>query len=107
MTCPGTPCGWNNESAGFTGWGKKSDVHIYNFATLNTIEEHIIWLLHEKIDLFRSVIGELEVILEKMDWEKDVEQNIMRVWLEAKDDEEVRKQLSKWGDAFFETKKRS
>ena len=29
----------------------------------------------------------------------------MRVWLEAKDDEEVRKQLSKWGDAFFETKK--
>jgi SNF2 family DNA or RNA helicase len=85
--------------------GQKSDVHIYNFATLNTIEEHIIWLLHEKIDLFRSVIGELEVILEKMDWEKDVEQNIMRVWLEAKDDEEVRKQLSKWGDAFFETKK--
>ena len=38
--------------AGFTGLGQKSDVHIYNFATLNTIEEHIIWLLHEKIDLF-------------------------------------------------------
>jgi SNF2 family DNA or RNA helicase len=41
-------------------------VHIYNFATENTIEEHIIWLLHEKINMFEMVIGELETILERL-----------------------------------------
>ncbi|RAL26598.1 DEAD/DEAH box helicase [Thermoflavimicrobium daqui] len=85
--------------------GQKNDVYIYNFATKNTIEEHIIWLLHEKIQLFETVIGELEVILENLEKEESVEQRLMQIILEAKDQEQVRERLGEWGDKFTQKKK--
>jgi hypothetical protein len=72
---------------------------------LNTIEEHIIWLLHEKIQLFESVIGELETILEKIEGATAIEQNLMRLVLESADDAQIRKELSQWGDQFHMKKK--
>lgn len=48
--------------------GQEQDVHIYNFATKDTVEEHILKLLYEKISLFEKVIGELDDILTKMDF---------------------------------------
>ncbi len=48
--------------------GQEQDVHIYNFATKDTVEEHILKLLYEKISLFEKVIGELDNILTKMDF---------------------------------------
>ncbi|SEN36540.1 DEAD/DEAH box helicase [Lihuaxuella thermophila] len=80
--------------------GQKSDVHIYNFATENTIEEHIIWLLHEKIQLFETVVGELETILNKMEEEESMEQSLMRIMLESDDDRQVRQRLNEWGESF-------
>ncbi|PLT34731.1 DEAD/DEAH box helicase [Bacillus sp. V5-8f] len=47
--------------------GQEEDVRIYNFATKNTVEEHILKLLYEKINLFEKVIGELDEILTKLD----------------------------------------
>ncbi|MED1607359.1 SNF2-related protein [Cytobacillus kochii] len=46
--------------------GQKNDVHIYNFATKDTVEEHVLKLLYEKIHLFEKVIGELDDILTKL-----------------------------------------
>lgn len=85
--------------------GQKHDVHIYNFATENTIEEHIIWLLHEKIHLFESVIGGLETILERIEQDENLEQRLMRIMLEADDPEQVRKQLQDVGDSFQQKRK--
>lgn len=48
--------------------GQEKDVMIYNFATKNTVEEHILKLLHEKISLFEKVIGDLDDILTKLDF---------------------------------------
>jgi SNF2 family DNA or RNA helicase len=47
--------------------GQERDVFIYNMATKNTVEEHILKLLYEKINLFERVIGELDSILAKLD----------------------------------------
>jgi SNF2 family DNA or RNA helicase len=79
--------------------GQTKDVKIYNFATKNTIEEHIIWLLHEKINLFESVIGELETILEKMD-QDSLENQVMHILLEEDNEQRIRQRLSQWGDTF-------
>jgi len=79
--------------------GQTNDVKIYNFATKNTIEEHIIWLLHEKINLFETVIGELEMILEKME-EDSLENQLMRIMLEEENEQTIRKRLSQWGETF-------
>lgn len=85
--------------------GQKHDVHIYNFATVGTIEEHIIWLLHEKIALFESVIGELEIILEGFEKDTSLEKNLMDIMVKSKTDEELRNQLSQIGDRFQHVKK--
>lgn len=44
-------------------YGQKNDIHIYNFAIENTLEEHIMKLLYEKIEIFERVIGKLDKIL--------------------------------------------
>jgi SNF2 family DNA or RNA helicase len=85
--------------------GQKNDVHIYNFATVGTIEEHIIWLLHEKIALFESVIGELETILEGLEKDDSLEKNLMEIMVNSKTEEEIRNQLSQIGDRFQQAKK--
>lgn len=43
--------------------GQEHDVHIYNLAIENTIEEKILELLHTKIDVFEKVVGDLDAIL--------------------------------------------
>ncbi|RDU35202.1 ATP-dependent helicase [Neobacillus piezotolerans] len=47
--------------------GQEKDVMIYNFAVKDTMEEHVLKLLYEKIHLFEKVIGELDDILAKFE----------------------------------------
>lgn len=47
--------------------GQENNVHIYNFSIRNTIEEHILKLLYEKINLFERIVGELDEILTRFD----------------------------------------
>lgn len=47
--------------------GQKNDVRIYNFAVDDTVEQHILTLLYEKINLFERVVGELDDILSKLE----------------------------------------
>ncbi|WP_409301643.1 DEAD/DEAH box helicase [Peribacillus sp. SCS-155] len=58
--------------------GQEKDVMIYNFATRNTVEEHILRLLYEKINLFEKVIGELDDILTRLDI-KNIEEYLVDV----------------------------
>ncbi|WP_075619634.1 DEAD/DEAH box helicase [Paenisporosarcina indica] len=43
--------------------GQEHDVHIYNLAIEGTIEDHILDLLHAKIDVFEKAVGNLDDIL--------------------------------------------
>lgn len=76
--------------------GQTEDVKIYNLCTLGTIEEHIVHLLHEKINMFELVIGELDHILERFE-KKDgsLEQQLARMLLESGGSEtELREKIS-------------
>lgn len=44
-------------------YGQQNDINIYNFALINTIEEHIVHLLYEKINIFERAVGKLDKIL--------------------------------------------
>lgn len=69
--------------------GQEKDVYIYNFATKNTIEEHILKLLYEKINLFELVIGELEDILTRLDF-GNFEDLLVDIFQESNSDGEIR-----------------
>lgn len=85
--------------------GQTHDVKIYNLSTTGTIEEHIVSLLHEKINLFELVIGGLDVILEKIEQKATIESHFSKIILEAKDDADIKSKLNEWGEAFVEATK--
>ncbi|MWC29311.1 DEAD/DEAH box helicase [Paenibacillus sp. MMS18-CY102] len=81
--------------------GQKHDVRIYNLCTLGTIEEHIVNLLHEKINLFELVIGELDHILERFEkQELSMEQQIARMVAESGDGSELRQRIDGLGSSI-------
>ncbi|MGM7721201.1 DEAD/DEAH box helicase [Metabacillus sp. Hm71] len=69
--------------------GQEHDVHIYNMATKNTVEEHILKLLYEKINLFEKVIGDLDEILTKLEI-KNFEEHIQDIMIHSKSDGEMK-----------------
>lgn len=84
--------------------GQTRDVHIYNLVTENTIEEHIMYLLHKKINLFQEIIGELDAILIHLKLEKSFESELMRIFLEHDAKEAIQKELDKFGDRIRQGK---
>ncbi|WP_409345839.1 DEAD/DEAH box helicase [Paenibacillus sp. MBLB4367] len=80
--------------------GQTEDVRIYNLFTHGTIEEHILSLLHEKINLFELVIGGLDVILERMEKKTSLEAQLLRLVVEANDERDIRSKLDELGDSF-------
>lgn len=81
--------------------GQTEDVKIYNLCTIGTIEEHIVNLLHEKINLFELVIGELDHILEKLEkTDGSLEQRLARLLLEAGNDTELKQKINHLGSSI-------
>ncbi|WP_462412200.1 DEAD/DEAH box helicase [Neobacillus sp. Marseille-QA0830] len=69
--------------------GQEQDVRIYNFAIKNTVEEHILKLLYEKIDLFEKVIGELDDILSKLEF-GNLEDHLIDIFGKSRSEGEMR-----------------
>jgi SNF2 family DNA or RNA helicase len=69
--------------------GQKEDVRIYNFAVKDTVEDHILKLLYEKINLFEKVIGELDDILTKLDF-GNMDDYMMDIFSHSKSEGEMK-----------------
>ncbi|GGF70039.1 helicase [Paenibacillus albidus] len=82
--------------------GQQNDVIIYNLSTQGTIEEHILHLLHEKINMFEMVIGGLDVILERLEKKESLEKSLYKIMLESRSEEELRQELDHIGESFSE-----
>ncbi|WP_310549895.1 DEAD/DEAH box helicase [Paenibacillus glufosinatiresistens] len=78
--------------------GQLRDVCIHNLSTLGTIEEHILHLLHEKINLFEMVIGGLDDILERFEQRESLEKSLYKIMLEARSEDEIRQRVDSIGD---------
>lgn len=80
--------------------GQTKDVKIYNLSTVGTIEEHILSLLHEKINMFEMVIGGLDTILERFEKTSSLESHILKMMVESKDEADLRGKLDELGRSF-------
>jgi SNF2 family DNA or RNA helicase len=74
--------------------GQTQDVYIFNFCLANSLEEYILKILHEKINLFELVVGEIDSILGNMGDEFDFGETVVNLWLENQSPPEI--------DAAFE-----
>ncbi|MBM7713793.1 SNF2 family DNA or RNA helicase [Bacillus thermophilus] len=73
--------------------GQKEDVYIFNFAVKNTIEEHIVNLLTQKIKLFERVVGELDDILAKLEF-GSIEEHMHDIFKESKSEGELKVKMA-------------
>lgn len=81
--------------------GQARDVHIFNLITKDTIEEHIMYLLHQKINMFETIIGELDTILLHLNLGKSFESEIMEIFLAHDEQEKIREELDLFGERFI------
>ncbi|WP_242058313.1 DEAD/DEAH box helicase [Microcoleus sp. FACHB-SPT15] len=61
--------------------GQTQDVFIFNFCLKDSIEEYILKILHDKINMFELVVGEIETILGNVDEEFDFSEVVIDIWL--------------------------
>lgn len=85
--------------------GQVRDVHIFNLITKDTIEEHIMYLLHQKINMFESIIGELDAILLHLKMGKSFESEIMEIFLAHEQGEQIRERFDKIGERILQGQK--
>lgn len=72
--------------------GQEKDVYIYNFTIKNTLEEHILALLYEKIQLFETTIGQLDEILAKLEL-NNIENYVNDIFLHSDSEGEIKIKL--------------
>lgn len=80
--------------------GQQNDVNIFNLSTKGTIEEHILHLLHEKINMFEMVIGGLDVILERLEKKESIEKSLYKIMLESQNEEDIRRKMNSLGQSL-------
>ena len=80
--------------------GQEHDVTLINLVGRDTIEQRIMSVLEAKINLFELVVGELDMILGRIDDDFDFETAIFDALIEAGDDSEFGRRLDTLGDAL-------
>ena len=61
--------------------GQDHDVFVFNYCQEGTVEEQILRVLHDKIDMFELVVGEMDAILGTLDDARDFAEIVMDLWI--------------------------
>jgi len=77
--------------------GQEHDVLVTNLVAMGTIEERILSVLESKINLFELVVGELDMILGRVDDDFDFETSVFDAFVGAADDDGFADRLSELG----------
>jgi SNF2 family DNA or RNA helicase len=84
--------------------GQTQDVFIFNFCLKGSIEEYILRILHDKINMFELVVGEIETILGNVDDEFDFGEIVMDIWLKHQSVPELNTAFDKLADDLLKAK---
>lgn len=78
--------------------GQKHDVVLTNLVARGTIEQRILHILETKINLFELVVGELDMILGRIDEDFDFETSVFDAFVTAEDEAEFQQRLEVIGE---------
>lgn len=63
--------------------GQLREVFIFNLVVRDTVEDHVLKILDEKINMFELVVGEVDAILGEMDDQKEFAELVFSAWVET------------------------
>jgi SNF2 family DNA or RNA helicase len=78
--------------------GQDRDVLLTNLVTRGTVEERVLGVLEAKINLFELVIGELDMILGRIEDDFDFESSVFRAYVQSDDEGEFDRRLEALGE---------
>jgi SNF2 family DNA or RNA helicase len=78
--------------------GQQHDVLLTNLVAKGTIEEQVLRVLEAKINLFELVVGELDMILGRVDDDFDFESTVFDAFVASADDTEFAERMAAIGD---------
>ncbi len=85
--------------------GQQRDVEIVNFATRGTVEAYVLYLLDQKINMFRTVVGELDVIMSDLGG-KSFETCIADLIFTSKSTAELQERVEAFGEELAAARRR-
>ena len=71
--------------------GQKKEVQVYNFCAGGSLEDYILEILDRKINMFELVIGEIEMILGRIENEQEFSDLVYEIWTRNPDEAQRRK----------------
>ncbi len=77
--------------------GQTRDVRIFNLSARGTVEDYLLEILDRKLNMFELVIGEMDMILGQLSDERDFEDLLLDIWVEAQSSEELQTGFQKLG----------
>jgi len=84
--------------------GQTKDVFVFNFCIKGSIEEGILRVLHDKINMFELVVGEIDSIVGNLDSDQDFSQVVLDLWLKATSESHLREEFDTLGDQLLQAK---
>jgi SNF2 family DNA or RNA helicase len=71
--------------------GQEKDVQVYNFCAAGSLEDHILDVLDRKINMFELVVGEIDMILGRLQGEEEFSDLVYEIWVRHPEEAERKK----------------
>ena len=85
--------------------GQSRDVFVFNFCQEGTVEEHLLRVLHDKINMFELVVGEMDAILGALDDNRDFAEIVMDLWISGRESGDVERGFEELARQLLDAKK--
>jgi len=84
--------------------GQEREVRIYNLSARGTIEDYLLEILDQKLNMFELVIGEMDMILGNLSDERDFEELLLEVWVDAQNQAGLRAGFDRLGETLLQAR---
>lgn len=84
--------------------GQKNEVIIDNLCSAGSIEDYMLVLLDKKINMFEMVIGEIDMILGRIEGELEFSDTIYEIWLNSSSEKEREEAFNRLGSRLKRAK---
>lgn len=86
--------------------GQTRDTRVYNFTTRDTVEDHVLRILDQKIRMFELVVGEMDMVLGQWSERENFEHEVFRIWASHRDAKERQAAFEALGEQLDLARKR-
>ena len=83
--------------------GQTEEVYVFNFCQADTVEEQLLRVLHDKINMFELVVGEVDAILGTLD-EGDFAALVLELWLSGRGSGRLGQTFDEWAERLIAAK---